>query len=1140
MNEEDVVTPVLLAGRYVLTDIKRAGAQATVVKAMDQTAGSLVAIKRVKFGPDNTRAQEGFRREAQMLQDLNHPNIVGLVEIDQDSDGNWFLVLEWIDDNLEDIILREGPMPWSMFWDRYGATVLDAVVYGQKQRIAHRDIKPKNILVTPEKIPKLADYGIAKLLDDGGSWAVQGLTFRFDHTPGYTPSIPEDESFIYSRDCFAFAAVAISCVAGRIITDNEDIRTALEEATLPAEIKSILERCLSEDASTRPRLASVLLAEIEAAFGLKADASTVPIHLIVSGSVKSLLKNRLDIDGQPAFERFMHQELDEVCSLLIKEDEADSVEIIGASWRFDAQVSGKHKEILHVTKAYEIGAGHASYLRDRGTQQPQTVKFSQPANPVQVGYSLETLLIEAKIAQSTYRAEQKAHASQQIFRAWRSYLRDRADLEAKRANAITYLDRHIVGDKVVFTTELAQKEELVGQERLVHLKNGRVTGVVNAVSFNKVTMVLTSGNPNLLPRRGEISINTLLAQRALTHQTQALDAVVFDRTVSKRLKSIILEPRIAKPPQLVTDIVPTDGDLDKEKREILSRALGVEDLLAIEGPPGTGKTKLISEIVVQWLLQNPGHRILLSSQTHIALDNVLERISALDPEMELIRIGHVENTRISDESKKLLLEKRVETWISEVRHLADKEMARWAEENGVDRATVETGMLVEHLIHILKTKTKLTGTLKELRSERDEAEATSGDYETQVAENDEDTDETTQLDSEIGAIQRELGTLEEAEGKVRREMSEMDAYARELAVSTDLDDLADWGRHFINSDPVVQECRERLSLLEEWNLRVGRSPDFNAALLSSAKVIAGTCVGVAGVKGMEEVSYDLCIVDEASKATATEILIPMARSKRWIIVGDPKQLPPFFEDLGEDLRAEFDDREIKATLLDRMLDTSNGLPVACRAVLRNQYRMIEPIGSLVSACFYNSMLKSPIKTHGLKLELAFPKPVMWYSTHGLEKPAEQKRGQTFCNPTEVEAVRKLLLKLQFVAKAQKKVISVAVISGYTAQVELLAKMDSQSAAEWPNLDLSCNSVDAFQGRQADVCIYSVVRSNPNGKLGFLKEHPRLNVALSRGKSALLIVGDQGFCRSVQGENPFRAVIDYMDMNQEDCTMETLT
>jgi superfamily I DNA and/or RNA helicase len=165
---------------------------------------------------------------------------------------------------------------------------------------------------------------------------------------------------------------------------------------------------------------------------------------------------------------------------------------------------------------------------------------------------------------------------------------------------------------------------------------------------------------------------------------------------------------------------------------------------------------------------------------------------------------------------------------------------------------------------------------------------------------------------------------------------------------------------------------------------------------------------------------------------------------------------------------------------------------------------------------------------------------MWYSTHKLENRTERPQGQTFSNPAEVAAIRTQLQRLQFVAKLQKRRISVAVISGYTAQVELLREMESQGIAEWQDLDVVCNSVDAFQGRQADVCIYSVVRSNSRGNLGFLREHPRLNVALSRGKSALVIVGDQMFCRLAQGRNPFKAVIDYMDRNHEHCETETLS
>jgi serine/threonine protein kinase len=206
--------PQLLGDRYVLTATTRRGAQATVTQAFDTIASRMVAIKRVRFGPDDERAREGFQREVMMLQGLRHPNIVEMIDVDRNPEGNWYLVMEWVPDNLEDIITREGALSWRHFWERFGQPLLDAIVFAQTKRIAHRDLKPKNILVTETGVPKVADYGIAKLLDQAGAWTpVVGHTFRFDHTPGYTPSEPDQPEYSLSRDCYGRrrADQAVSC-----------------------------------------------------------------------------------------------------------------------------------------------------------------------------------------------------------------------------------------------------------------------------------------------------------------------------------------------------------------------------------------------------------------------------------------------------------------------------------------------------------------------------------------------------------------------------------------------------------------------------------------------------------------------------------------------------------------------------------------------------------------------------------------------------------------------------------------------------------------------------------------------------------------------------------------------------------------
>lgn len=133
-----------------------------------------------------------------------------------------------------------------------------------------------------------------------------------------------------------------------------------------------------------------------------------------------------------------------------------------------------------------------------------------------------------------------------------------------------------------------------------------------------------------------------------------------------------------------------------------------------------------------------------------------------------------------------------------------------------------------------------------------------------------------------------------------------------------------------------------ISTQAEWFDCFGRNEKFNVPLIKRSAVVAGTCIGIS--KYIQDIEFDLCIIDEASKATATEVLVPMSRTRRWILVGDTKQLPPFQDEVSRN--AEFLEKydltedDIKETLFDRLLRT---LPNSSCKMLKIQHRMVAPI-----------------------------------------------------------------------------------------------------------------------------------------------------------------------------------------------------
>ena len=121
------------------------------------------------------------------------------------------------------------------------------------------------------------------------------------------------------------------------------------------------------------------------------------------------------------------------------------------------------------------------------------------------------------------------------------------------------------------------------------------------------------------------------------------------------------------------------------------------------------------------------------------------------------------------------------------------------------------------------------------------------------------------------------------------------------------------------------------------------------------------------------------------------------------------------------------------------------------------------------------------------------------------------------------------------AEEAQKNYSIAVLTGYSAQLKLLNRRLNSELNSWKFLTIECNTVDAFQGREADIAVYSVTRSNKEGKVGFLRDAARLNVALSRGRVGLVLVGDHHFCRTSEN-NPLYRVLDYVERHTENCAL----
>src|ERR687888_291396 len=276
--------------------------------------------------------------------------------------------------------------------------------------------------------------------------------------------------------------------------------------------------------------------------------------------------------------------------------------------------------------------------------------------------------------------------------------------------------------------------------------------------------------------------------------------------------------------------------------------------------------------------------------------------------------------------------------------------------------------------------------------------------------------------------------------------------------------------------------------------------------------------------------YDYVILDEANRAGVLDSLLALARGKRMILVGDPMQLQPVMSEAEQQIVAQANGGGRRARRGHRNALVGVAQPgannvigkslfawiqerrfaPAASVLLDQQNRMHPAIGDLVSRVFYSNRVRAgpaaPRRGTGLPL---LPAPVTWIDTRSLRGNVESRAGGTsLFNVAEARLATSITRNLASQAPPN---LTIGVITAYAEQRDLLRRL--MGPHDWPpERQLEIDTVDAFEGREKDIIVLSLVRSNRRRDIGFLRLEQRLNVAVSRSRRLIILVGDTSTLR----------------------------
>ncbi|KAH8815160.1 DNA helicase-like protein [Xylogone sp. PMI_703] len=554
-----------------------------------------------------------------------------------------------------------------------------------------------------------------------------------------------------------------------------------------------------------------------------------------------------------------------------------------------------------------------------------------------------------------------------------------------------------------------EKEDDGEEDKVAGLKRGWVVKLADEVTYKRMNQTITK----LQKMREEEYSSFIRVVFGLSSPTPVSSDL--------RLEDLTLKEDSATPFEWI------DPSLNDSQKEAIKFALASREIALIHGPPGTGKTHTLIELILQMIKLKL--RVLVCGPSNISVDNIVERLAP--HKVPIVRLGHPARLLPS---------------------------------------------VLNHSLDVLTQTSEAAAIVKDVRKE---------------------------MDTKQASIRKTKS------GRERK------------AIYADLKELR-------------KEFRERERKCVD-------------SLIGTSKVVLATLHGAGGFQ-LKDDEFDVVIIDEASQALEAQCWVPLLRAKKAVLAGDHLQLPPTIKSLNSKTKLKAIEKEgiikgmtLETTMFDRLLALHGP---SIKRMLTTQYRMHEKIMRFPSDELYESKLVAAeaVKERLLK-DLPYEveesedtaEPLIFFDTQGGDFPEkseeegiDKKPGKgILMGESKSNEMEALLVKqhVQNFVDAGVKAEDIAVITPYNAQLALMSRSLKE---EFPGIELG--SVDGFQGREKEAVIVSLVRSNPEHEVGFLGEKRRLNVAMTRPRRSLTIIGDSETVS--KGSSYLKRWMDFLEENSD--------